>query len=84
MIYVGPFCFVGVVLVVDEDSDEVERAGGSVGDVLLGEEGVEVDVGDIGRVWGENVIDCVGGESRVVEVVIWTMSVSIYRSALYT
>ena len=43
-----------------------------------GEEGVEV--GDVGRVWGEKVIDGGEGGSRVVEVVIWTISVSIFSS----
>lgn len=52
-------------------------AGGRIGDELDGDEGV--DVGDVGRVWGENVIDGEGGGSRVVEDVIWTMSVSIYH-----
>jgi hypothetical protein len=36
-------------------------------------------VGDVGFVWGENVIDGGEGGSRVVEVVIWTISVSIYH-----
>jgi len=53
-------------------------AGGRVGEVLDGEDGDEV--GDVGRVWGEKVIDCVGGGSRVVDVVIWTISVSILPS----
>jgi len=52
-------------------------AGGRIGDELDGDEGV--DVGDVGRVWGENVIDGGGGGSRVVEDVIWTISVSIYH-----
>jgi len=52
-------------------------AGGRIGDELDGDDGV--DVGDVGRVWGENVIDGGGGGSRVVEDVIWTISVSIYH-----
>jgi len=52
-------------------------AGGRTGDELDGDDGV--DVGDVGRVWGENVIDGEGGGSRVVEDVIWTISVSIYH-----
>jgi len=45
-------------VVVDEVEDsgiEVEMAGGRVGEVLDGEDGDEV--GDVGRVWGEKVID---------------------------
>ena len=52
-------------------------AGGRIGDELDGDEGV--DVGDVGRVWGENVIEGGEGGSRVVEDVIWTISVSIYH-----
>jgi hypothetical protein len=54
-----------------------DRAGGRIGEEFDGEEGVEV--GDVGRVWGENVIDGGEGGSRVVDDVIWTISVSIYH-----
>jgi hypothetical protein len=54
-----------------------EMAGGRIGDEFDGEEGVEV--GDVGRVWGENVIEGGEGGSRVVDDVIWTISVSIYH-----
>ena len=37
----------------------------------------EVEVGDVGRVWGENVNDGGEGGSSVVDDVIWTISVSI-------
>jgi hypothetical protein len=47
-------------------------AGGRGG---VGDEGPEV--GEVGRVWGENVIEIGAGGSRVVDVEIWTMSVSI-------
>jgi hypothetical protein len=46
----------------------VEMAGGRIGEEFDGEEGVEV--GDVGRVWGENVIDGGEGGSRVVDDVI--------------
>jgi hypothetical protein len=61
-----------------------EMAGGRIGEEFDGEEGVEV--GDVGRVWGENVIDGGEGGSRVVDDVIWTISVSIYhqRSLLFS
>jgi hypothetical protein len=45
-----------------------EMAGGRIGEEFDGEEGVEV--GDVGRVWGENVIDGGEGGSRVVDDVI--------------
>jgi hypothetical protein len=59
----------------------VEMAGGSIGEEFDGEEGVEV--GDVGRVWGENVIEGGEGGSRVVDDVIWTMSVSIYHQPFF-
>lgn len=68
------FGFDFVVEVVDWMG--VDRAGGKIGEEFDGDDGVEV--GEVGRVWGENVIDCGFGGSNVVEVVIWTISVSIY------
>jgi hypothetical protein len=59
----------------------VEMAGGRIGEEFDGEEGVEV--GDVGRVWGENVIDGGEGGSRVVDDVIWTISVSIYHQPFF-
>lgn len=53
-LYSFPFCFV-VVEEVEDSEIEVEMAGGRIEEVLDGEDGVEV--GDVGRVWGENVID---------------------------
>jgi hypothetical protein len=53
-----------------------DMAGGKIGEEFEGEDGV--DVGDVGLVWGEKVIEGGEGGSRVVEVVIWTISVSIY------
>jgi hypothetical protein len=79
-IYVGPSLFSFVDFLAEGFEAGVEdrdRAGGRMGDGSDGEEGAEV--GDVGLVWGENVI--LGGEggSRVVEVVICTISVSIYH-----
>jgi hypothetical protein len=45
-----------------------EMAGGRIGEEFDGEEGVEV--GDVGRVCGENVIEGGEGGSRVVDDVI--------------
>ena len=66
---------------VDEGAETgtEDEAGGSTGEELVGDDGV--DVGDVGRVWGENVMDGGEGGSRVVEVVIWTISVSIYNAS---
>ena len=45
---------------------------------MVGEEGeVGEEVGEIGRVWGEWVIEAAGGGARDVEEMMWTMSVSI-------
>lgn len=75
-IYVGPCLnsFVGFVegltlaLAAGAGAGTEDKAGGRVGDELDGDDGVEV--GDVGRVWGENVIEGGEGGSRVVEVVI--------------
>jgi len=52
----------------DAGMEVVEMGGGKFGEEVDGEEGVEV--GDVGRVWGENVIDGGEGGSRVVDDVI--------------
>jgi hypothetical protein len=64
-----------------EEEVGVEMAGGRIGEEFDGEEGVEV--GDVGRVWGENVIDGGEGGSRVVDDVIETISVSIYHQPFF-
>jgi hypothetical protein len=48
-----------------------DRAGGRIGEEFDGEDGEEgVEVGDVGRVWGEKVIEGGEGGSRVVDDVI--------------
>lgn len=68
-----------VEVVEDPEVCLVCREGSELeGESMVGEDGREE--GDVGRVWGEYVIDAAVGGSSEVDDVTWSKSVSIWGS----